>query len=68
MDFVNDPANLRLPVNGLKQTASGGRRHDVVGNALHLHFGTGEEGVVAGDFKMDSVIHAALIALEVNAK
>ena len=37
--------------------AGGGWGHDVVGDALDFHFGTGKEGVIAGDFEEDAVFH-----------
>lgn len=56
-DAVDDPTDLRFPVDGFENAAGGGRSDDVVGDALDLHFGTGEEGVVAGDFECDGRVH-----------
>ena len=56
-DAVNKPTDLRFPVDGFKDAASGGRRDNIIGDALDFHFGTREEGVVAGDFESDGRFH-----------
>ena len=38
VDFVDDPFDRRLPVDGFKDPARGGRRHHVIGDPLNLHF------------------------------
>ena len=50
-DAVNNPANLRLPVNSLKDATGGGRGDHIVGDTFDLHFGAGEESVVTEDFE-----------------
>jgi len=42
MDAVDDPADLRFPVDGFEDATGGGWGDDVVGDAFHLHFGAGE--------------------------
>lgn len=54
---VNDPADLRFPINGLKDATRGGGGNDVVGDPLDFHFWPGEAGEVAGDVKLDAVGH-----------
>lgn len=60
VDAVDDPADLWFPVDGFKDTASGGRGDDVVGDALDLHFGSGEAGEIAGDVEFDAVGHGMI--------
>jgi hypothetical protein len=38
MNFVHDPQYFRLPVNRFEDAARGGWRHNVVTDALDLHF------------------------------
>lgn len=42
---------------GLKDTAVGGRGDYIVGDTFNLHFGTGEEDVVAGDCEYNRGFH-----------
>lgn len=53
MDAVDDPADLRFPVNGFEDATSCGGRDDVIADALDLHFRTGEAGEVAADVECD---------------
>jgi hypothetical protein len=57
VDAVNDPADLRFPVDGLEDATGGGWGDDVVGDALDLHFRSGEAGEVARDVEFDAVGH-----------
>src|SRR5690606_30505893 len=57
MDAVDDPANLRFPVNRFQNTPRGAGSDDIVGDALDLHLGPGEAGEVAADAKLDAVGH-----------
>ena len=57
MNAVDDPADLRFPIDGLKNTAGGGWGDDVVGDALDLHFRPGEAGEVAFDMELDAEGH-----------
>ena len=54
--FIDDPADLRFPVNGFEDTTRGGWCNDVVGDALDLHFRAGEEGVIAGDLEVNVLV------------
>src|SRR5690606_22436691 len=57
VDAVDDPADLRFPVDRFENAASGGGRDDVVGDALGLHFGAGKAGEIAPDVELDTVGH-----------
>ena len=54
MDFVHDPADRRLPVDSFEDAARRRRRHHVVGDALHLHFGPGETSALARNKEFDA--------------
>lgn len=58
VDFIDDPADLRFPIDGFEDATRGGWSDDIVGDAFDLHFGPREEGVIASDFEIDmSVRH-----------
>lgn len=56
-NVIDNPPDLGLPVDGLKDAAGCGGGDDVVGNALDFHFRTRKEGVGAGDFENDGRFH-----------
>lgn len=57
VDPVDDPANGRLPVDGLKDAARRRRRDDVVADALSLHLGPGEARSRSTYPQLDAVGH-----------
>ena len=57
MDAVDDPADLRLPINCLKNATGSGWGDHIIRDALDLHFWSGKAGEVAGDVQLDAVGH-----------
>ena len=57
VDAVDDPADLRLPVDGFENATGRRRSDDVVGDALDFHFRAGEAGEFAGEVEFDAVGH-----------
>ena len=55
VDAINNPTDLRFPVDGLQNAARSGRSDDVVGDALDLHFRPREAGVFAADVELNAV-------------
>ena len=64
VDAVDDPADLRFPVDGFEDAARGGRCDDVVGDALDFHFRAGEAGEFAGKVEFDAVGHDFRLVLK----
>lgn len=60
VNCIDDPADLRFPVDGFEDAAGGGGGDDVIGDALGFHLRAGEAGEVAPDVKFDSVRHGGL--------
>lgn len=57
MNAINDPADLWFPVDGFRNASGCGWSDDVVGDALDLHFRSGEAGEVARNVEFDAVGH-----------
>jgi len=57
VDFINDPADLGLPIDSLEDAAGGGGGDDVVGDTLDFHFRSSEAGEVSAEVEFDSVGH-----------
>ncbi len=49
MNAVDDPANLRFPINGFEDSTRGGGCRHIIGDALRFHLGPGEERDVTPD-------------------
>jgi len=63
MDAINDPADLRFPINCLKNATGGGWSDHIIGDSLDLHFWSGEAGEVAGDVQLYTVGHEILVVV-----
>jgi len=49
VDSVDDPSDLRFPIDGFEDATGSRGSDDVVGDSLNLHFGAGKAGEIAGD-------------------
>lgn len=63
VDAVDDPADLRFPVDGFENATGRRRSNDVVGDAFDFHFRAGKAGEFASEVEFNAVGHGEWLLL-----